>query len=135
MSLIDPIAIAVIATATDGLERPPPDHIQRERRFRENLRQYPPGTVLDIPFCRLFHREFYLSDPYLDVAFEERGDPFGGPPGGWCMGRFMHDPLGLGEPYEYRVDALVLRDHNNGRRFYPSPALLKAIRRVLDESQ
>lgn len=127
MSDIDPIAIAVIATAsTEHL--PVRNYIQQERRFRESLREYPPHEVLDIPFCRRWHAEFYLSDPYLDVTFEE--------PGGWCNGRFMHEPLGLGSQYRDSEDYLVLRLEGamgGATRHRCSPALLKAIKRVLYE--
>lgn len=125
---IDPIAIAVIATSTVELQRPPAMHIQQERRFRETLRGYPPQTVLDVPFCRMWHREFYLNDPYLDVTFME--------PSGWCNGRFMHEPLGLGGEYRDWEDCLVLRLEGamgGATRHRCSPALLKAIRRVLSE--
>lgn len=125
---IDPIAIAVVATSTVELQRPPAMHIRQERRFRETLRGYPPQTVLDVPFCRMWHREFYLNDPYLDVTFME--------PSGWCNGRFMHEPLGLGGEYRDWDDCLVLRLEGamgGSTRHHTSPALLKAIKRVLYE--
>lgn len=139
---INPIAIAVIATSTVELQRPPAMHIQQERRFREALREYPPQTVLDIPFCRMWHREFYLNNPYLDVSFMCMSvrDPTG-----WMMGRFMHEPLLAARtaedvmsqnPWYYWEDCLVLRLEGamgGSTRHRCSPALLKAIRRVLYE--
>lgn len=131
--MIDPIVIAIIATATDGLERPPAGHIQRERQFRESTQEYPKGAVLDTPFCRAFHREFYLHDPWLDVTFVAAGD--------WMVdstvGRFMHDPI-VGSYFDFRMDVLLVRQGEGfagPRRIYPSPALLRAIQRVVWERE
>lgn len=131
--MIDPIVIAIIATATDGLERPPAGHVERERRFRESERPYPKAFGLDIPYCRAFHREFYLDDPWLDVTFVSAGDYMHNE----TIGRFMHDPI-VGSYFDFRVDVLLLRQGeglSGPRRIYPSPALLRAIQRVVWERE
>lgn len=70
-------------------------------------------------------REYFLRDPWLEVRFRD-GE-------GWPIGVFLHPSSPLlalrgDEDYLHFND-----EHTYERAFHPSPALLKALRRVLDE--
>lgn len=98
-----------------------------QARIREHMKTQ---LSMDVPTSRCFSQEYYGFDPYLDVRF--------GSPGGWCFGRFIHDPLwediesGLPMP-----DTLILgwTDHTPfvPRRIRCSPALMRAVQRVISE--
>lgn len=70
-------------------------------------------------------REFYRDDPYLRVWFCDQQR--------WPWAAFMHTPE-RGTVCDPLPDMLHFNDdHNYGRYLRPSPALLKALKRVLEE--
>lgn len=84
-----------------------------------------PHKAWDIPACRALMRtrEYYFEDPYLDVLFYPGNNES-------AVGGFFHDPVTSFE------DRLMFADPGTGLyalTCHPSPSLLRAIRRVLEE--